>query len=124
MNRSTRTRIAAYTAVALAALAGSAVAATLGHSADQPGIKSAVVIAGHAANDPQLIQQARSAGTDVKVVHTNAEELGVTLMLAARGYDEVVTVGVDRRTAIVPVQRRYPDTHFVVAGTGDLAGRD
>src|SRR3954451_651499 len=124
MNRSIRTRIAASTAIALAALAGSAVAATLGHSADQPGIKSAVVIAGQAADDPQTIQQARSAGQDVRVVHTNADELGVTLMLAARGYDEVVTVGVDRRTAIVPVQRRYPDTHFVVADPADLAGRE
>ena len=124
MTRSFRTRVAAYTAIALAALAGSAVAATLGHSADQPGIKSAVVIAGQAANDPQLIQQARSAGRDVKVVHTNAEELGVTLMLAARGYDEVVTVGVDRRTAIAPVERRYPNTRFVVADKGDLAERE
>ena len=123
MNRSIRTRIAAYMAVALAALAGSAVAATLGHSADQPGIKSAIVIAGQAANDPQLIQQARSAGKDVKVVHSYAEQLGVTVMLAARGYDEVVTVGVDRRTAIAPVQAHYPDTRFVVADDGDF-GRE
>jgi basic membrane lipoprotein Med (substrate-binding protein (PBP1-ABC) superfamily) len=122
MTRSIRTRITAYTAVALAALAGSAVAATLGHPADTPKAKSAVVIAGAAANDGRLIERARSAGQDVRVVSMNADQLGVTLMLAARGYDEVVTVGVDRRTAIAPVQARYPQTRFVVADK-DTFGR-
>ena len=123
MTRSFRTRVAAYTAIALAALAGSAVAATLGHSADKPSAKSAIVIAGTAANDGALIERAKDACNDVRVVPTNADQLGVTLMLAARGYDEVVTVGVDRRTAIAPVARRYPQTRFVVAEKGDLAGR-
>ena len=55
-----------------------------------------------------------------RVVKTNAEQLGVILMLAARGYDEVVTVGVDRRTAIAPVAEKYPRVRFVAA-KGDLA---
>ena len=75
------------------------------------------------ANDARLIEQARSAGKDVRVVNSYADQLGVTHMLAARGYDEVVTVGVDRRTAIAPVERRYPDTRFVVADDGDLTRR-
>jgi hypothetical protein len=120
MTRSFRTRIAVTTAIALAALAGSAVAATLGHSAKTPNAKSAIVIAGSAANDAQLIERAREQDPDTRVVHSNAEELGVTLMLAARGYDEVVTVGVDRRTAIAPVERHYPNTRFVVADKGDF----
>ena len=121
MNRSIRTRIAALAAIATAALAGSAVAATLGHTATQDNGRSAIVIAGQAAGDGALIERARSAGKDVRVVNSYADQLGVTLMLAARGYDEVVTVGVDRRTAIAPVQARYPDTRFVVAEDGDLS---
>jgi hypothetical protein len=124
MTRSFRTRVAAYTAIALAALAGSAVAATLGHTAKEPRATSAIVIAGDAANDAQLIERARTQDPNTRVVHSDAEQLGVTVMLAARGYDEVVTVGVDRRTAIAPVERRYPNTRFVVADTSDLAGRE
>jgi len=122
MTRSPRTRIATFTAIASAALAGSAVAATLGHTAeDAPtNAKSAVVIAGTAADDGNLIERAKKAGKDVRVVNTNADQLGVILMLAARGYDEVVTVGVDRRTAISPVQEHYPGTRFVVADSDDL----
>jgi len=120
MNRSPHTRVAALAAIATAALAGSAVAATLGHTAERATSKTAIVIAGKAATDGQVIAKARRAGDDVRVVHTNADELGVTLMLAARGYDEVVTVGVDRQTAIAPVQRHYPQTRFVVAEPGDL----
>jgi len=124
MNTSIRTRIAAYTAIALAALAGSAVAATLGHTAEQRNDTArAIVIAGPAADDAQLIERARTQDPNTRVVHSNAEQLGVTLMLAARGYDEVVTVGVDRRTAIAPVERRYPNTQFVVADSGDF-GRE
>src|SRR5689334_18089783 len=89
MTRSFRTRVAAYTAVALAALAGSAVAATLGHPAKTHNAKSAMVIAGDAANDAQLIERARQQDPDTRVVHSYAEQLGVTVMLAARGYDEV-----------------------------------
>ena len=122
MTRSPRTRIAVITAIASAALAGSAVAATLGHTAEgaHSNGKSAIVIAGKAANDTGLIQRAHGASEDVRVVKANADQLGVILMLAARGYDEVVTVGVDRRTAISPVQEHYPDTRFVVADSGDL----
>jgi hypothetical protein len=124
MTRSIRTRVAVYTAIAVAALAGSAVAATLGHTAEQGNdTAAAIVIAGRAADDAQLIERARAQDPDTRVVHSYAEQLGVTVMLAARGYDEVVTVGVDRRTAIEPVERRYPDTRFVVAESGDF-GRE
>ena len=36
-------------------------------------------------------------------------------MLAARGYDKVLTVGVDRRIAITPVEKKFPHTRFVAA---------
>ena len=40
-------------------------------------------------------------------------KLGVTHLLAASGYDQVKTVGVDRRIAIDPVAARFPETRFV-----------
>ena len=125
MNRSIRTRIAALAAIATAALAGSAVAATLGHTATPNNGKSAIVIAGRAANDTRAIAEAKRTSDDVRIVHTTAEQLGVTHMLAAQGYDRVVTVGVDRRIAIAPVEEKFPHTRFVAAkadGLGSAMG--
>jgi basic membrane lipoprotein Med (substrate-binding protein (PBP1-ABC) superfamily) len=120
MTKPLRTRFARLASAAAAVLAAFAAVATLAHTAEETQPKTALVIAGKAAVDPALVAKARNADADLRVVKVNADTLGVTLMLAARGYGEVVTVGVDRRTAIEPVARRYPDTRFVVADEGDF----
>ena len=51
----------------------------------------------------------------MRVVKTSSDQLGVTHMLAAKGYDKVLTVGVDRRIAITPVEKKFPHTRFVAA---------
>src|SRR3954453_21504762 len=98
--------------VAVFALSG---AAALTAEGDQP--KVAVVVAGHAAEQPSVVARARDIaaerGAQLRVTHTSADELGVTHMLAASRYDEVLTIGADRRIAIDPVVARYPDTRFV-----------
>ena len=67
--------------------------------------------------------KARDAHADLRVVRTYAEELGVTHMLAAQGYDTVVMLGVDERTAGKPVRAKYPDTRFEAATSVDDALR-
>jgi basic membrane lipoprotein Med (substrate-binding protein (PBP1-ABC) superfamily) len=98
--------------VAVFAISG---AAALTAQGDQP--KVAVVVAGHAAEQPSVVARARDIAADrgaqLRVTHTSADELGVTHLLAAQRYDEVLTIGVDRRIAIDPVSARYPDTRFV-----------
>jgi len=106
-----------FAAVALALVAGSAVAAGLAHTAENDQSQVAIVVAGHAADQPAVVERARRAaedsGAQLRVPRTSAEQLGVTHMLAAAGYDQVITVGVDRRVAIAPVASRYPETRFV-----------
>ena len=113
-----RNRIAQVTAIVLALTAGSAVAAGFAQTAQMTSApKTALVVAGPAATDTDGLAEARHAHADLRVVPTNAEELGVTHMLAARGYDRVVVVGVDERTAVKPVRAKYPDTRFVAAAS-------
>jgi hypothetical protein len=116
MNPPTRNCAAQFAGVALAAFASTAVAAGLaGPPNDDP--KVAIVVAGRAAEQPATLQRVRALATDehaqLRVIHTTAEQLGVTHVLAAQGYDEVRTIGVDRRIAVAPVQRRFPETRFV-----------
>jgi len=89
-------------------------AAALTAEGDQP--KVAVVVAGQAAEQPSVVARARDIAADrgaqFRVTHTTADQLGVTHMLAASRYDEVLTIGVDRRIAIDPVAARYPQTRF------------
>jgi hypothetical protein len=79
--------------------------------------KVAYVVAGVAAEQPAVVERVRTLaardGAQLRVPHTTAEQLGVTHLLAASGYDQVITVGVDRRIAIAPVAERYPQTRFV-----------
>ena len=86
-------------------------AAALTAEGDQP--KVAVVVAGQAAEQPSVVARARDIAADrgaqLRVTHTTADELGATHLLAAARYDEVLTIGVDRRIAIDPVAARYPD---------------
>jgi hypothetical protein len=100
--------------VAVFAISG---AAALTAEGDQRQPKVAVVVAGQAAEQPGVVARARDIASDrgaqLRVTHTTAEELGVTHLLAAARYDEVLTLGVDRRIAIDPVTARFPDTRFV-----------
>lgn len=104
----------------LAVFAGSAIA-----SPEPDGTRSAIVVAGSAATDRDALanahEVAEATGSDLKVVRSSAEQLGVVHMLAARGYDKVVTVGVDRRTAIAPVAGKYPRVRFVAAEANGLS---
>jgi len=97
--------------VAVFAISG---AAALTAEGDQP--KVAVVVAGQAAEQPAVVARARDIatqrGAQLRVTHTTADELGATHLLAASRYDEVLTIGVDRRIAIDPVAARYPDVRF------------
>jgi basic membrane lipoprotein Med (substrate-binding protein (PBP1-ABC) superfamily) len=106
-----------FAVVALALFAGSAVAAGLAHTAESDRPKVAIVVAGQAAEQPAVVERARrlasDTGAQLRVPRTSADQLGVTHVLAASGYDEVITIGVDRRVAIDPVAARYPDTRFV-----------
>ena len=115
MTRTIRTRIAQFVGVVLALFAGSAVAAATAQT--ERGTPSVVLlVAGKAAENPQVLARAKAAsdrtGAQLRVAHTTADELGVTHLLAASRYDEVLTIGVDRRIAIDPVAARYPDVRF------------
>jgi hypothetical protein len=116
MNPPTRNCAAQFAGVALAAFASTAVAAGLaGPPNDDPRV--AIVVAGRAAEQPAALLRARTLASSehaqLRVTHTTADQLGVTHRLAAEGYDEVRTLGVDRRIAIEPVHRRFPETRFV-----------
>jgi basic membrane lipoprotein Med (substrate-binding protein (PBP1-ABC) superfamily) len=110
-------RVRQFAVVALALFAGSAVAAGLAHTAENDRPKVAIVVAGQAAEQSAVVESARrlaaAEGAQLRVPRTTADELGVTHLLAASGYDQVITVGVDRRVAIAPVAARYPETRFV-----------
>ena len=117
-------RFRQFAAVALALVAGSAVAGTLAHTAENDRPQVAIVVAGQAAEQPAVVERARRVaedqGAQLRVPRTSADELGVTHLLAAAGYDEVITVGVDRRIAIAPVAARFPETRFVEASASTL----
>jgi basic membrane lipoprotein Med (substrate-binding protein (PBP1-ABC) superfamily) len=128
MNHLFRTRLAQFMGVALALFAGSAVAAALAQTPGGDTPKVAVVVAGPAAAQADVVARARAAVAAPQGVHaqlrvprTSADELGVTHMLAAAGYDAVITVGVDRRVAIAPVAERYPQLRFVTASAREGA---
>jgi hypothetical protein len=107
-----RTRLAHFAGVVLALFAGSAVAAAVPHHDPMP--KRALVVA---SSDAATIEHAKALAqrehAQLRVVNTYADQLGVTHMLAARGYQQVMTVGVDEQIAVKPVAERYPDTRFV-----------
>ena len=119
MTKTIQTRFALPAAIALALFAGSAIASPEDNTSQR-----AIVVAGVAANDKAALTQAHAVAAatdaDLKVVKTTAEQLGVVHMLAARGYDTVVTVGVDRHSAIAPVAEKYPRVRFVAAKANGL----
>jgi Zn-dependent alcohol dehydrogenase len=116
MNR----RISQFLGVVLAVSATSA-AAALPTEHDQRDV-AIVVAAGPGADGLATVAAAREIATarraQFRVTRTTADQLGVTHMLAAQRYDEVLTIGLDRRSAIDPVAERYPHTRFVELSTG------
>jgi hypothetical protein len=89
--------------------------------------RAVVVVDAAAASDPAVLAEARAAvaaaGEDaqLRVPRTATEQLGVTHLFAARGYDVVVGVGLDRRVAVAPVASHYQTTRFVTAAPGKVA---
>jgi hypothetical protein len=59
------------------------------------------------------LRSAVPRGVALRITRTRADQLGATHILAAKGYATVITVGVDRRTAVDPVARRYQRTRFI-----------
>ncbi len=54
------------------------------------------------------------------MTRTPTEQLSVTHLLAAKGYDAVIGVGLDDASPSTPVAERYPGTRFADASAGDL----
>ena len=56
----------------------------------------------------------------VRVARTPTEQLSVTHLLAAKGYDAVVGVDLDRAIAVAPVAARYPATAITSVEPAEL----
>jgi outer membrane protein W len=104
--------------IALAAVAVALVAAaTAQASAAGHDEKVLVVLGGRAAQSPAMIARAEAAvaridGAQLRVPQTSTEELGVTHLFAARGYDKIVAIDLDRHVSVDPVAERYPGVRF------------
>jgi hypothetical protein len=98
--------------IAALAVAGCTTAVAAGPHHD----KTVIVLGGHAAQSPVQIARAQAAaertGAQLRVPQTSTEELGVTHLFAARGYDTIVAVDLDRRVSVDPVAERYPGVRF------------
>jgi basic membrane lipoprotein Med (substrate-binding protein (PBP1-ABC) superfamily) len=86
-----------------------------------------VVVDAAAGRDQAVLDEARAAvaraGSEaqLRVPRTATEQLSVTHYFAAKGYDLVVGVGLDRRVAVAPVAAKFPHTVFVSARPGHVA---
>lgn len=114
-----RVLIAGILALAIFAVAQAAPAA--------PERRVVVVVDAAAGREPAVLEEARAAvaraGSEaqLRVPRTSTEQLSVTHYFAAKGYDLVVGVGLDRRVAVTPVAEKYPHTTFVSAEPGHVA---
>jgi basic membrane lipoprotein Med (substrate-binding protein (PBP1-ABC) superfamily) len=115
------------TLIAAALLAAAATGCAQVAEGSQP--KVLVVLGGKAAQSPALIERARAAvahaggaEAQLRVPRTATEELGVTHLAAARGYDTVIAVDLDHRVSVDPVAARYPDVRFVDVAADQIAG--
>lgn len=88
-----------------------------------------VVVDASAGRDDALVARAEAAirraertgavEAELRVPRTPTEQLSVTRYFAARGFDLVIGTGLDRRIAVEPVARRYPEMGFrLVDGSG------
>jgi hypothetical protein len=105
-----RTLVAAP--IAALAVAGCTTAVAAGPHHD----KTVIVLGGQAAHSPAQIELAQAVaertGAQLRVPQTSTEELGVTHLFAARGYDTIVAVDLDRHVSVDPVAERYPGVRF------------
>ncbi len=101
--------------LAAALLSGGALAA----QAD-PSPRAVVVVDARSAA-PGVIAAAEAAGADVRVARTSTEQLSVTHLFAAKRYDVIVGVGLDRRVAVDPVAEHYPGTRFALVAPAGVA---
>ena len=60
-------------------------------------------------------ERATGAEGEFRIARTPTEQLAVTHLFAAKGYDTVVGIGLDERVAVDPVAERFPGTRFVSA---------
>ena len=106
----------AVAAVALAALVSLSALAASGSRAE----RVAVVMERTVARDPARRAEAAAwlrahgaANIAPRITNGPTQQLGVTSTLAVRGYDAILAVGLDKRVAIDPVARHYPDLRVV-----------
>ena len=66
-------------------------------------------------------ERATGAEGDVRMARTATEQLSVTHYLAAKGYDAIVGVALDRAIAVEPVAARYPETRLTTVAPAQLA---
>jgi hypothetical protein len=86
-----------------------------------------VVVDATAGQDPAVLAEAEAAvaasdgEATLRVPRTATEQLSVTHLFAAKGYDVIVGVGLDDRIAVDPVAAKYPHTRFLAARPGHVA---
>ena len=112
----------ALAAIVAAAVAAAAFGAT--GRAEEPR-RVLVVVDASSGRDQALVARAEAAVAQIerkggvegqlRVTRTPTEQLNVTHFFAARGYDAVVGVGLERGIAVTPVAQRFPDVRFVAA---------
>jgi basic membrane lipoprotein Med (substrate-binding protein (PBP1-ABC) superfamily) len=102
------------------------VAGTVQAASAAPERRVVVVVDAAAGRDPAVLAEARAAveragdQAQLRVPRTPTEQLSVTHYFAAKHYDLVVGVGLDRHVAVAPVADRYPNTRFVAAEPGQV----
>jgi hypothetical protein len=67
-----------------------------------------------AARALEIVEDVRGVQAQLRVPRSPTEQLAVTHLFAARRY-AIVGVGLDRRIAVAPVERRYPSVRFTSA---------
>ena len=108
-------------AVALLALA---ISGCVQAAAAAPERRVVVVIDSSAG--PAALAEARAAveaagdGVQLRAPRTATEQLSVTHLFAARGFD-VIGVGLDSDVAVAPVAEKYPGTQFAATAPGTIA---
>jgi basic membrane lipoprotein Med (substrate-binding protein (PBP1-ABC) superfamily) len=116
-----------YRNLIIAGLLALTVAGCVQAAAAGPERRVVVVVDAAAGSDPAVLADARTAvaragdGAQLRVPRTPTEQLSVTHYFAAKDYDLIVGVGLDRRVAVTPVAERYADTEFVDAEPGQVA---
>ena len=120
---SCRAALAALAAIVLAVLVVSGFVVQAEGQTALP-TRIAVIVDTSKGPAPALVEHAAAvtarAGADLRVTRTATEQLSVTHYFAAKGYDAIVGVGLDRAIAVDPVAARYPDTRVTTVTSAGL----